>query len=140
MRSAIFAILIVVLCPIHAHAREITLFDQTGPPVAYIDTSDELTVYLWDGDPVAYLEDESMYGFNGKHLGWFEKGLVWDHRGRVVGFTKGALEVLTKFEPFKSFKEFKPFKSFKDLAPLKPSYKAEWSITPLMFFLSAGGT
>ncbi len=35
-----------------------------------------LTIYLWGGKPVAYLSAESddgfhVYGFNGKHLGWF---------------------------------------------------------------------
>ena len=67
--------------------KKITLFDSKGEAIAYIDTSDELTIYLWDGDPVAYLYDyDHIYGFNGKHLGWFIDGIVWDNKGNVVGF------------------------------------------------------
>ncbi len=65
-----FASLLGALLPAEqTQAREITLFDSKGEAIAYIDTSDELTIYLWDGDPVAYLYDDHVYGFNGKHLG-----------------------------------------------------------------------
>jgi hypothetical protein len=36
-------------------AAEVSLFDASGKAVAYIDTDDELTIYLWSGKPVAYL-------------------------------------------------------------------------------------
>ena len=50
---------------------EISLFNSNGEAVAYIAVDDDLTIYLWSGDPVAYIDDEDVYGFNGKHLGWF---------------------------------------------------------------------
>ena len=61
-----------------AGADEISLFDSRGSPIAYINTEDELTIYLWSGRPVAYLDGRDarafhVRGFNGKHLGWFEK-------------------------------------------------------------------
>ena len=65
-----------------AIASEITLFDRDGSPVAYIDTSDNYTIYLWDGTPSAYLADSSatnsltIYGFNGKLLCSCRKNLV----------------------------------------------------------------
>jgi hypothetical protein len=74
-----------------AHAQEITLFDYDGTPVAYIDTDEDLTIFLWNGTPVAYLSQSSVYGFNGKHLGWFKKGIVWDREGYGVGFVEGAV-------------------------------------------------
>ncbi len=122
--------------------EEITLFDSDGAPVAYIAPDEELTIYLWDGQPVAYLVPDdgafSIYGFNGSHLGWLEKGIVRDHDGHAVGFVKGAVNRFTQLEPFKSFKQFKPFKAFKEFEPPKPRYSMQFSATPLSLFLAAG--
>lgn len=124
-------------------AEEITLFNPDGEAIAYIDADDEdMCIYLWNGRPVAYLEPEDeafdIYGFNGEHLGWFEEGIVRDHDGYVVGFIKGAINVFTQFEPFKSFKKFKPHRSFQKFAPLKPIYRNQFSSTPLSLFLIRG--
>ena len=43
-------------------------FDSKGTAVAYFD--DDETLYLWSGKPVAYMDEDSLFGFNGKHLGW----------------------------------------------------------------------
>jgi hypothetical protein len=45
---------------------------------------ESLTFYLWDGKPGAYFDEDSVYGFNGKHLGWLKGGLVYDHDGNMV--------------------------------------------------------
>jgi len=119
-------------------AKEISFYDSKGAAVAYIDTDDELTIYLWQGKPVAYLVGDSIYGFNGKHLGWLEDGIIRDHSGNAVGFTKGSVNMFTQFESFKGFKAFKPFKAFKEFAPLKPFYSNSWSKTDLSLFLSQG--
>ncbi len=98
-----------------------TLLDREGNAIAYLDFGDENTIYLWDGTPVAYLENENrLYGFNGKHIGWYEDGIVWNLTGQKAGFNKNTVPVFAKFEPFKSFKKFKPFKSFKEFAKMKP--------------------
>lgn len=99
---------------------QVTLFDSYGAPVAYIDYDDDSTIYSFAGEPFAYLEDDHVYGFNGKHLGWFERGVLRDHSGASAGFIKEASPVFTQFEPFKGFKQFKPFKGFKEFAPIKP--------------------
>jgi len=115
-----------------------TLFDKDGNPVAYIEIEDENTIYLWDGTPVAYLYSENIYGFNGKHLGWFGDGVIRNHEGEKCGFTGSNVPVATKLEPFKSFKQFKPFKSFKEFAPFKPF--DSWSTSSLLLkdFLRQG--
>lgn len=62
--------------------REINLYDSSGSATAYIDdyVADQV-IYLWDGRPEAYLIQTDVYGFNGKHLGWFEKGILHDNNG-----------------------------------------------------------
>ena len=76
-----------------ASAEEITLYDSAGEAAAYIDTAERNTIYLWSGEPAAYLRKDGsvpdIYGFNGRHLGWLEKGIVRDHEGLMAGFTTG---------------------------------------------------
>lgn len=118
---------------------EITLFSARGEPIAYIEDSDEKTIFSFNGEPLAYIDEKNnIYGFNGKHLGWFEDQIVWDHAGQKVGFTKNTSPALTQFEPFKGFKQFKPFKSFKQFTPIKPLKKSLLSHTELLKFLKDG--
>jgi hypothetical protein len=122
--------------------KEKTLFDSEGEAVAYIALDDELNIYLWKGEPVAYLKREAgdthIYGFNGDHLGWFEKGVVYNSKGRAVGFVDGAVNKLKKLEPLKGLRKLTPLKALEKLAPLKPLLKSEFSDTPLKAFLLQG--
>jgi hypothetical protein len=118
---------------------ERTLFDNYGNAIAYIAHNDEDTVYLWGGKPVAYVKNSNqIYGFNGKHLGWYEGDIVRNLAGEKVGFNNKSLPVFSNFEPFKSFKEFKPFKGFTEFAHNKPFYKNTQSGISLSDFFLAG--
>lgn len=94
------ATIIAVISLVSVAANEVSLFNQKGEPVAYIDTSDEYTIYLWSGEPAAYLTDSTahgslaIYGFNGKLLGWYVDGAIYDKRGCVAGFVKGSCPLL----------------------------------------------
>jgi len=129
---------IFLLIPIIGYAREISLYDDTGEAVAYIDTDDEMNIYLWEGKPMAYLLEQSVYGFNGKHLGWFKEGIIWDHEGYAVGFIEGAVNKLTKLERLKGLQELTPLKSLEELEPLEPLHQSKWARLPLKIFLSMG--
>lgn len=73
-----------------------TLFDKNGEAVALLSEDHNRTIFLWDGRPAAYLyEDRHVYGFNGRHLGWFVQGVLFDHDGRRAGFTKKTCPVNT---------------------------------------------
>ena len=134
------ATILLIICSVQALAEEITLYNSEGTAIAYIDTDDEMTIYLWKGQPVAYLEKGSVWGFNGEHLGWFSRGIIRDRKGYVVGCIKDAVSSLYyRWEPLKGLKKLKPFKSFQKMEPLKPLDKDRWSITPLSLFLAAGG-
>jgi hypothetical protein len=123
----------------HAADKEVTLFDSKGAAIAYIAYDDDATIYLWKGEPVAYLKKKSgdthIYSFKGVHLGWFEKGIVWDHKGYVVGFEKGAVSKLTKLEPLKGLKKLKRLRSLERLPPMKPTFRSKFSTTSLSAFL-----
>lgn len=118
---------------------EETLFEPDGTPVAYVDYDGDSTIYLWKGVPVAYLDkDNCIYGFNGKHLGWYENGVIWNLKGERNGYNKNTLPVYARYEPYKSYKNYKPYKSYKQYANNKPSKKLTKSQESLSQFLSRG--
>jgi hypothetical protein len=57
--------------------------------------------------------------FNGKHLGWFKAGVIYDHEGEKVGATKSKLGLAPQISPIKSIKEIRPIKSIREIAPIK---------------------
>jgi hypothetical protein len=73
------------------------LINKQTEIVAYIDYDKDATIYLWEeGTPVAYLyEDDAkvkeVYGFNGKFLGWYEDGVLYDKKGWAVGSKRGVV-------------------------------------------------
>ncbi|MBN2123050.1 MAG: hypothetical protein JW821_02045 [Deltaproteobacteria bacterium] len=97
-----------------------TLFDKSGEAIAYIASDYRGTIYLWEGEPVAYLHEEThVYGFNGRHLGWFVDGILYDHAGQRVGFLFSTCPVPSGEEPRKGKKY--------------PAYEArpKWTAPPL---------
>lgn len=125
-----------------ASAEEITLYDSEGNAAAWIDTSRGNIICLWSGEPVAYLRKDGnipdIYGFNGRHLGWLDKGIVRDHEGLMAGFTKGSLNKHTEPEHYKPQKYQKPFRAQPEFSPRRPFYRNSFSKTPLSSFLMQG--
>jgi hypothetical protein len=106
---------------------EITLRSGSGDCAAYVSNDDDSTIYLWNGEPVAYLASQDIYGFNGKHLGWFIKGAVYDHDGDVVGAVTSRFKTPQPICSIKSLKSLKPLKSLKELKPLRPLFHLTWA-------------
>jgi 4-fold beta flower protein len=117
---------------------EFSFFDGSGRASAYLEASDGLTFYLWSGEPVAYLVEDSVFGFNGKHLGWYHKGLVYDHDGGVVVAPAAAFRDSVAPAPIRSLKHLKPLKGLKELKPLRPLFGTSWSTTPARVFFLLG--
>src|SRR5260221_10479776 len=111
MRSLV-ALMIAVGMAIGAWAAdEDPLFDAQGKAKAYI--AEDLTIYLWVGNPVASLDRDSagdgfnIYGFNGKHIGWFVKGVARYHNVNAACAVTSTLR-LTELENLQRVKELKP--------------------------------
>lgn len=141
----ILVLAVVIFCWPLVPARadtEITLFDGSGDAVAYIATDDGMTIYLWSGEPVAYLEADSsgslmVYGFNGKHLGWFSGGAIWDHSGAASCAVKERIP-LPHLEPIKGIRRLTPLKRLQQLSPLQPILKNAFGNTPCRLLLGLG--
>ena len=117
---------------------EVDLYGSAGRAVAYIAAGNDMTLYLWTGEPCAYLDDEDIYGFNGKHLGWFRSGLVYDHDGYVVAAVAESFASPVEIRPIKSLKQLRPLKSLKELKPLRPLFVQSWCPTPEKAFFLIG--
>jgi hypothetical protein len=77
------------------------LFDRHGNAVAYIDENQHNAIFLWGGSHVGVLvEDQHIFGTNGKHLGWFVNGVVYDETGHRIGFTESTCPIpVSKITP-----------------------------------------
>lgn len=138
----ISACLLVLICTMAVAQDEISLFDGEGRAAAYIVADDDRTIYLWSGEPVAYLvqdrgRDFHVYGFNGRHLGWFVAGMVRDHGGDAACAVRDAVSN-PRIEPLKSLKLLKPLKFLKKLAPSRPIFSQEWGKLPCRSFMQQG--
>lgn len=131
-------VLLLLLVPLSAQAREVSFYDVNGVAAAFID-SENMTVYLWDGEPVAYVKGESLYGFNGKHLGWFTESMIWNNQGRPLGYMADAANraVQPITEP-KGAKHALPKRAKRQQPTASITLKADWSSQLLTPFLRQG--
>lgn len=131
------------LTPAFADDNEISLLSGSGEAVAYVAVKEDMTIYLWDGKPVAYLKEDSsrgdyhVYGFNGKHLGWFLKGAIWDHDGDASCGTKNVLRS-TQYEGYKGYKEYKPYRSYAEYPPYRPYLSSSFGRRSCVRLLASG--
>ena len=107
-----------------------TFYDTGGWPVAYCD--DGRHIYAFTGHPVAYLEGDSVYAFNGQHLGWWDRGWIRDHHGGCALFTDAAIGgpslPARHALPAKGFKNAPPPRAFKHVKPVRAADGAGWSL------------
>jgi hypothetical protein len=99
---------------------DIELFDRDGKPVAFISMDYDARIYQWNGTGVAYIYDEShIYGVNGKHLGWFIDGVIYDNNGKRAGFISSTCPIGIQKGTGKG--EKKPF----------PEIRSRWKAPPM---------
>jgi len=106
-----------------------TLYDKDGQPVAYVEADGN--IFSFSGEPVAYLDGDCVWAYSGKHLGWFNAGLVRDHSGDTAFFTENAVggppKPLKALKSLKGLKGLKPLKALKELKPLRAMNSIGWS-------------
>lgn len=106
-----------------------TFYSNNGNPVFYSDDNEH--IFDFNGKALGYFYNESVYNYNGKHLGWFDNGWIIDHSGKYTFFnenaTGGPLKPLKALTPLKGLKELKPLKSLKEMRPMKSMKSLSWS-------------
>jgi hypothetical protein len=119
-------------------SMEKALFNSGGDPVAYISNEARKIIFLWDGHPVAYLYGHQVYGFNGRHLGWFIKGVVFDTEGKRIGFTSNTSPLPASQEPPKAKKYALAKMEPREEPPPLPDLGFNYSEEDLEAFLKSG--
>ena len=123
-------------------AQETTIFCSEGHPGAYIFAAEQYIIFLWDGTPAAYIHiadnNSHIYGFNGKHLGWFFQGFFHDHNGHIFGAVKSVHPRDTFDEPEKASKRRVPDQSPRQTPPERPLLSSSWIRTTLTEKLLSG--
>lgn len=119
-------------------SNEISIYNAKGIAKAYVTTEDAV-IYLWSGEPVAWISQaNAIFGFNGKHLGWFDEGVILDLNGDCVGYFKGSINGATSPSGPKSPKSPKPVKTPVSNPGIAPNNNHRFSDKDLEFFLIRG--
>ena len=125
-----------------AYADEIDLYNLEGEAVVYVDTDEELAIYTWGGSAVSYLVDECgqgcfyIYTWGGSHIGFFEKGIVYDLHGKIVGSQRGALK-MTYYATYAKYAQYAQYAKYARYAAYaKPAYSTQPSNWDLEAFMN----
>ncbi len=142
MIKKLLIILIFTITFHKTYSQQITLFNSNGAAKAYIDYNEDATIFSWNGKPLAFLENDNneicVFGFNGRFLGWYVDGIIYDKNGYAVGASKGSVNMLTNIEPIKSIQELRPIKPITPITPIQPILNNSWSSMSLIEFLYSG--
>ncbi|MCQ2246592.1 MAG: hypothetical protein MJZ69_07390 [Bacteroidaceae bacterium] len=103
--------------------EEITLYDKDGIAVAYIAPDEDYTIYLWNGRPIGYLHKYKYYAFDGHHLGWYSKGVIYDNEGVLLYCIENKCSNIQPIHCEKQPKRRKPIRSIRHLAEERPIFK-----------------
>ena len=83
------------------------------------------------GEPVAIVDDESVFAFDGRHLGWFLDGWIRDHAGDCVYFTDdasgGARRPHRRPRPARGARRPRPRRLARQARPARSARTTRWS-------------
>ena len=116
---------------------DVALFNKHGKPVAYIAEDGEI-IYTWDGRAVAYISEDRVYGYNGKQIGWYIDGTIFDIYGYRAGFVKRKSPVATQMEPMKPSRQMPRIRQMPQAAVVKPAMNYGYSRLKLEELLEKG--
>ena len=115
---------------------EKTLFNRKGAPVAYITGDTDQFIYSFSGNPHCYILQDTIFTIRGKHIGWFEDEIVYDIKGRRVGYTQTTCPSITFAEPAKQEKTEMGFCTERYIQNTKPEFCRSQSNLSLTEFLA----
>lgn len=112
-------------------------YNKKGSLIAY--TEDNSDIFSFTGEPLAYIHEDSVYTYEGKHLGFYQDGWIMDKEGMCVFFNKNAKggppRIMKDIGPVKSPKLKTPVKKPREDKPKKPELKQAWSeLSSIKFF------
>ena len=67
----------------------IEFFDREGQEAAFCH--DGQSLYLWNGKPAAFIHDDKVYAYDGRFIGWADRGWISDESGECLLFERDAV-------------------------------------------------
>ena len=107
----------------------IEFFDRAGNEAAFCQ--DGRALYLWKGKAAAFIHDDKIYAFNGRFIGWADRGWILDEDGACLLFEHDAVGGPKK--PVRQAKTTpgprgaKPSRAEPQQAPSRPAASLVWS-------------
>lgn len=122
-----YALLLLILLITHEVLGQ-AFYDKNGTPTLYYNENKN-AFFSYNGQPFFYLKrdfsntDTHVYDFNGKHIGWYDQGKLYNNNGDIFLFTQTAgVIVILKLEPIKGIEQILPIKPIEELPPIKPFF------------------
>lgn len=107
----------------------IEFFDRKGQPAAFCH--DGRSIYLWDGRAVAILEDDAVFGYGGRHIGWLDDGWIRDAEGKCLLYEADAIRGPAKPQrgarTFPGARGLRPARGELQAVPARPARSEIWS-------------
>ena len=117
----------------------LTFYTSSGKPYAYSEDGEQ--IYTFSGLPLGYLYQDSIYNYQGDHIGYFSNGLLRDRLGRVALFTNetsaGPTQPSKKMSPSREMKQPLPEKAHRSEPSKRPMNRMQWSSYPVASLFSA---
>jgi hypothetical protein len=106
------------------------LYDGSGRVYAWLDEGGRIVGL--DGNRLAYIEGDSVYNWQGQHVGWWGNGHIRDNAGAVAVFTTeadnlGVVKPVKAEKPLHAVKKVVPVKPVKGVKPVRRIRRPSWS-------------
>ena len=106
------------------------LYDGSGRVYAWLDEGGRIVGL--DGNHLAFIEGDTVYNWQGQHVGWWGNGHVRDNAGAVAVFTAdadnlGVVKPVKAVKPVQPEKKVVPAKPVKTIKPVRPIRRLSWS-------------
>jgi|ERR1700683_5805470 len=107
------------------------LFNQSGGVYAWLDTATGNIVSL-SGQHLAFIDGDSVYNWQGQHIGWWQDGHIRDRVGAVALFTDvagslGVVKPVRAVKPVQPGKAVSPVRPVKAVKPVRSVKQLAWS-------------
>lgn len=107
----------------------IEFFDRAGREAVFCH--DGQSLYLWNGKAAAFIHDDKVYAYDGRFIGWADRGWISDADGACLLFERDAVggppkpKRQTKTTP--GPRDAKPARARPQHAPSRPARPVAWS-------------
>lgn len=109
----------------------LTFYGRRGQPIGYMNAGDN-HIFGFNGSALGYvMSTGQVYKFDGRFLGWFDQGWLYDEANAPALFSEsasgGPIRPLRQLRPIRSIRQLKPMKSNRQLPPSRPIKQVRWS-------------